>query len=68
MPAAMMSETVWRGGGDGVEGGEEHLHGLGALDDAEGDSGGDAERAFGADEDAERDRSRARRARVGAEV
>ena len=40
------------GGGDGVEGGEEDLHGFGAFDDAEGDCGGDAERAFGADEDA----------------
>ena len=47
-----MSETVWRGGGDGVEGGEEDLDCLGALDDAQDDFGGDAERAFRADEDA----------------
>ena len=33
--------------------GEEGLHGFGALDDAENHFGGDAERAFGADENAE---------------
>ena len=37
----------------GVEGGEQRLHAFGALDDAEGDFRGDAESAFGADEDAE---------------
>ena len=41
------------GGGDGVEGGEDDLHGLGLAHDAEGHLGGDAECAFGADEDAE---------------
>ena len=36
----------------GVEGGEQRLHAFGALHDAQGDFRGDAERAFGADEDA----------------
>jgi hypothetical protein len=40
------------GGGDGVEGGEDNLHGLGLADDTEGHLGSDAEGAFGADEDA----------------
>ena len=35
------------------EGGEERLHAFGALDDAQDHFCGDAERAFGADEDAE---------------
>ena len=41
------------GGGDGVEGGEDDLHGLGLAHDAQGHLGSYAERAFGADEDAE---------------
>src|SRR5665213_12317 len=40
------------GGGDGVECGEQNLDGFWALENAEGDAGGDAEGSLGADEDA----------------
>src|SRR5260221_1829144 len=38
----------------GREGGEEHADAFGALDETENDFGGDAQSAFGADEDAEK--------------
>ena len=58
MPAAMMSLTVWPGGLDGIEGGQQRLHHFGPLDDAQRDLGGHAQRAFGADKDAGAGRSR----------